>query len=453
MLKKVLLIFIIIVSTILLLIIGIFWVRNYRSYQVEIPRSARHIIKVDIDGLLQKTAKSYILESLSFRRDSSRIRKPFKLSEPWDIGVYIPSNVFFYSNEKGETPKTIFSRFEVRSLSKLKEYLRNTTDTLEIIPIGEDLFYTQLAKGHMQLLFDNHSLLLSLSTLSDPVTRDSLRAIFSSPADTFQKLSPATVQNLKTQKGDIVYSEVESNKNFKINFERGHISGEGTLEKGEELLTDLYSNPQLPNDLVMGFWWHGEIPAFIKEAVLNRLGTETPIDTLYKYYGGYMEAQWFANSILQSDTIINYDYDENFEIKEVEQVIETKVPNLQLLIKASPHLLSFVPEKMYYKFQRYRVRDSLYFSTDSDRFSSTSYALPRVSSPRLGHIFLDIERLSLQDIPFDLPPYLVPIKSMDIDITQDKNHKKWKLNIDFADPDTFSLLQWDRPSKLPDPVL
>lgn len=233
MLKKVLLIFIIIVSTILLLIIGIFWVRSYRSYQVEIPRSARHIIKVDIDGLLQKTAKSYILESLSFRRDSSRIRKPFRLSEPWDIGVYIPSNVFFYSNEKGETPKTIFSRFEVRSLSKLKEYLRSTTDTLEIIPIGEDLFYTQLAKGHMQLLFDNHSLLLSLSTLSDPVTRDSLKAIFSSPADTFQKLSPATVRNLKTQKGDIVYSEVEGNKNFKINFERGHISGEGTLEKAK----------------------------------------------------------------------------------------------------------------------------------------------------------------------------------------------------------------------------
>lgn len=453
MLKKVLLIFIIIVSTILLLIIGIFWVRSYRSYQVEIPRSARHIVKVDVDGLLQKTAKSYILESLSFRRDSSRIRRPWKLSEPWDISIYIPSNVFFYSSEKAETPKTIFSRLEIRKLPKFKEYLQSITDTLEIISIGEDLFYTQLANGRMQLLFDSHSLLLSFSPLSDPPTRDSLKSIFNHSEDTHQKLSSSTVKGFKQAKGDIVYADKESGNSFKINFEKGRIMGEGILEKGDERSMELYSNPQMPDDLVMGFWWHGDIPVFIKQALLNKIGTETPIDTLYKYYGGYIEAQWYTNSVIQSDTVINYDYDENFEIKEVEQIVETKVPNLQFLIKASPHLLSFIPEKMYYKFERYRDRDSLYFSTDSYRFIHPSYALSRTSTPQLGHIFLDIERLSLQDIPLDLPPYLAPIKSADIDITQDKNHQKWKLNIDFLDPGTFSLLQWDRPSKSPDPVL
>ncbi|MGO3654923.1 MAG: hypothetical protein ACTJFN_11190, partial [Sphingobacterium sp.] len=77
-----------------------------------------------------------------------------------------------------------------------------------------------------------------------------------------------------------------------------------------------------------------------------------PLDRLDSYLGNYIEIRLGGNQVVQTDTIISYDYDENFDMIESETRQETIVPELNVRMKASPHLLAHLPEKMIYKFHK-----------------------------------------------------------------------------------------------------
>ena len=221
---------------------------------------------------------------------------------------------------------------------------------------GQDLY----AKKHVQVLLDDHKLVFSLGKDYQPETMLSL---------------------LKADQGDWVYANglgknvseiqeadmsfVDKKDNWAIvNFQNGRFDIDAFVKSS---LLGFPSKPDqaaIPEDNVFYMALNSDLSLILKdkEAELEKL--KLPVDSIYKYVGNFAAIELKNKEVLESDTIITYDYDDNFEMTEKKEINQVEVPSLTFQVMASPHLLGYLPEKMFYKFGKDFHNGLIRLSTD-----------------------------------------------------------------------------------------
>src|SRR5690606_21428406 len=88
--------------------------------------------------------------------------------------------------------------------------------------------------------------------------------------------------------------------------------------------------PRFPESNTASLWIAG-IPSFLAGKPI-KIGPYTLLgDSLLEHYQGNLIAEW-KGTVKQQDTVISYDYDEDFTMHEREELVEKSVPEVYLSI-------------------------------------------------------------------------------------------------------------------------
>lgn len=350
------------IGLIAILAISFFVFKYYRTSKAEnfkIPENTASVIRLNVDDLLVKMFKNSLSnysEYYGSKKDSSSVEDKPKL---WNIGVHIPAKLYMFS--LSDTSYQYYSVLEVSDKAKLQAFLErelglSQDSVVQSLEKGQDLY----AKKHVQVLLDDHKLVFSLGKDYQPETMLSL---------------------LKADQGDWVYANglgknvseiqeadmsfVDKKDNWAIvNFQNGRFDIDAFVKSS---LLGFPSKPvqaTIPEDNVFYMALNSDLSLILKdkEAELEKL--KLPVDSIYKYVGNFAAIELKDKEVLESDTIITYDYDDNFEMTEKKEINQVEVPSLTFQVMASPHLLGYLPEKMFYKFGKDFHNGLIRLSTD-----------------------------------------------------------------------------------------
>ena len=292
-----------------------FWTyRQHVSYDTLIPKNANLVVKVNVDALLTDIAwnalwnrdyYSEIRDDAQSRFDRKRLKR---------LGVTIPANAFLYRIDGIKS--CYFGTLNVEDTTALHHVLR------------EGLGMDMAAHSENRVAF-------------------AIPAIPNSPVDTSQVLTvlEELVQGINmVPVSESDFKTLQTTINGHFAFMGNGVSGAIHCKNGRMLfstqiqtvLPNAATTPQRPDfpaDNTISFWLNTDLDGLLGKQVY-RIGTHSLYgDTLLNHYQGSLAFEW-RGTTMQQDTVITYDYNDDFELVEQVELIEKQVPELSLTIRA-----------------------------------------------------------------------------------------------------------------------
>ncbi|MDM1050432.1 MULTISPECIES: hypothetical protein [Sphingobacterium] len=364
--------FIILTGLIAVLAISLFIYKEIRASKAKdlmIPSNTQALIQLNVDGLVSELMGNAISNPNTYffgKRDSTRVKKP-KL---WETGLAIPSTLFLFSDKKESDQYYTVQR--VSDINRFKRFLKsNMRIDLDSVSTAVEGGFSYFQKKNLALLMNDERIAFSIgrdSTDQSP----KLRALLQDNQSTWVNALNWSKQHTEDRKGDILWSNVDKNW-FTFDFLNGSVHVDGLLKSDKWRLSDAPKQLKPIPNAVLSAYLDADLSEWIKaqDSLLHRLNV--PVDSIYQYYGGYADLHWLAQDVKQEESIVSYEYDDNFEMKEVVQLQEIDAPNLLLRLKASPHLLGYLPEKLFYKFNKSNQADLISLFTGKEGSTDTIF--------------------------------------------------------------------------------
>ena len=355
----------IVVGLIAVIAIGLYLflaVRESRSKGGLVHQESEYVIKVAVDKILTDIAWNAISNpGTYFGKDSTDTTSDGKSSR--NLGISIPANVYMFALKDEE--ETWYTWFSVENQEQLQGFVRAE---LGIDSTGiekeNDFWWINGKDNRVVLLGDSKNVLVALS-FDKKDKKAAMLKIWEGRTTAMVPIKTLTEFSFENT-ADIEWKQKGNDADANLSFKKGMITANWSLPNDILRLPQQAKVRQLPSSNVLNMYCQADIRPVL-EKYENRLQRyNIPVDTLKNYYGGYMDIQWRANDVLQTDSIIAYDYDENFNAIEKKEIREEAVPNILFTFNASPHLAGYLPEKMFYKFYKRIEGKQIGLSTDAN---------------------------------------------------------------------------------------
>ncbi|RBQ08724.1 hypothetical protein [Pedobacter miscanthi] len=319
--KKFLKITAVIVISLLIFFAGVLKYRRYQAEQTLIPRNAAAIIKINVDELYRTIASNmlgnpgYYFKS-DFKKDSSSTRDKF------NNGIKVPASIYFYTIE-GKS-QIYFSRFEIKDINDFENALRDLMH-LEITKRTEGTNIAKSKQGNVAVYYNSKSAAISLSVKVenvDGILMDILnQKNFIKVKDSKFKYSAKSLSHLTFE---------TAHHQGSIDFENGAVNFSDELRSGDILPPNKSLHNQLSFGSTISFWLNANLkPGNHKIYQFNNFSFEQ--DSLLKYYNGNLDFEW-TNSITQTDSVITYEYNDDFEKVEKVSLRKRNIPSISVNI-------------------------------------------------------------------------------------------------------------------------
>ena len=423
--------------TVIIVVLVSFWgyikYQQQTSYQTSIPKNTTALLRVDVYGIYKSMLGEY------FRKKKSRPQNILK-------GIAMPANIFCYT-VKGKQPTTFFLSVPVDDVKKLRESL----STLKLIPVREEVngisIVTTLNKK-WTIAYNNTYLAIAYSAEREMVT-DLLEDIV------FQRnMVPVASSNFKAvcfEKGHLTFLS-GANKGS-LNFNQGNITGTFTLS-GKNLNIPAKTNHQKTEaDDAMNLWCYADFSLLLTGKTFSLDSLSIHGDSLLKYNLHGIEMT-IAKPVLQRDSVITYDYNDDFEKVATTTIKEKKVPGISFMISADAHSLyqyllranimdkehSIVKRSLFPLYQLNTAER--YGHLDVSTIKETPAQKPTITSPHFFGLYINFERLMLQDDLILFHKYIKPYRLLEARAER-KNVQEIKLDVTlfFKDNNRQSISQ------------
>ncbi|WGQ10320.1 hypothetical protein QG516_01465 [Pedobacter gandavensis] len=336
-----------IILLLLLSVYGYLQFRESRSYQQQVAKNASVVYKLNVDGLLQTMAADFAGNPGYYLKDNEKGngRPDFSL----------PANIFVYSLET-MAPTTLFSSIALSDTIGLYAYLKQVLKVKDFTFIAsKDIMNGSNATGRtigtsrdhkLTVVYDAKVLAIAYSFKKELVVEELNNLI-----DHKNRMNPAAplMLALKKAKGHLSWTAV--GYSGQVNFKDGEAEMEGSFP------TEYFDIPDHPrvsvkfaNNALIKIWLNGGFkklqlskPAVSKpEAKLKALemlnlislnGIQLSSDSLLKSYLGFAAFE-MGPGITQTDSVIAYEYNDDFEKIAKVQLQKVTVPYLKLSIAA-----------------------------------------------------------------------------------------------------------------------
>ncbi|MBE8712229.1 hypothetical protein [Sphingobacterium hungaricum] len=352
-----------IVVLVLVFVIGcwiLLSVRESQSQKALVHSQTSILIDVSIDDILTDIAFNSLANPGYYLKDSTKVSDGEKKIRPWNMGWKLPAHFYFFSLPNDST--ALYSVQEITSIDEFKVFVQQKLK-LSIDSLFDQQSYTFYSSEdkRVSLLLNDKQFAIAISqnqndksgNLLDLLTNQSLL------------ISVKDIEITNKNNSDIAYYDLKNQNSYGANFKKGKVIVDG------QFTTALWQAPkvessvrELPLSNPLNFYLNADIRPLLRKHQETLANYGIPVDTLVAYYGGYVDVQLREGSVKQTDTIVTYDLDDNFEMTAKEEVQETEVPNIELGFKASTHLKNYLPEKMFYKFNKQQIGEYLLLGTD-----------------------------------------------------------------------------------------
>lgn len=357
--------------------------RQKQSYRQYIPANASALFRINVDALLQSIVWNAVSNPLYyFGSDQEKPKKPFEIN---GLGLHIPANVFFFSMEPYDA--TLFSVFRIDDFEKFEHYIKHGLNIKSVNTMDSLTFQGNTADEKLCLLYSKEYLALSISA-SKVATTTILRSLVLQ--NNMIAVERSHLLDAIKANHELVYTN--GTNTVIADFGPGTLSLKGQVKtnmiRGAE---HIHPRRFTRNSLVKG-WLAADVGPLLTRQQKFFEKHRIPVDTLLHYYGGYVDLEWKKNLILQQDTVITYDYNENFEKVEQKSIRKERIPEIYLSFQASPHLANYLPKQLFYKFGHKSQGDRLLFGTGENYQQNSLDGL----SSNFFYFYIDIKGLKKQ---------------------------------------------------------
>lgn len=315
----------IVVLLLLFVFYGFLKYRQYDSYDGMIHKNADVIIKINSDQLIRKIAYNTLTNpSFYFQSAEEDSTSADEDDDDRARGFTLPANLFVYTL-KGDL-KTFYTTLKVYDSASLKAFVQNTLGINSFTTFPK-YSYAYSDNRKVQMVFNNETVTLAYTFKGEDL-QASLQQILlqkeTMPADS------DVISALKSADGDAVV--LQGNNIANIDFENGKVVLSGFLNPDPEIeFPSTASLARIDTSASVHLGIFGNVPTpFLKSYKLNDI--TIPLDSLAKNYEGYLDLR-VAGTAIQHDTIITYDYNDDFEKVEVKTVSESEVPGVNVVLR------------------------------------------------------------------------------------------------------------------------
>ena len=342
-------------------------VRQSNAGKQLVHPDSKSILRVNVDKLLLEMGKNALLNRREYQRTDSAERIPL-----WRAGVSIPANVYFFLTPADSS--VFYTLLTLKDKERFWRYIRHYMDG-EIVELDNGLWGLDDGVGRFSFVGNDSHILMSFAVNKRDRITDMAALLSSTDWIAVQSLDMAP---LSDSKAELSYYNL-SNENFwQADFSNGEVEIAGRMVSDGWLLSDNPEARSMDSDNVLNVWLHADIrPALLQHREFFAQHA-VDIDSIQPFIGNYWELQWKPNTIIQQDTVISYEYDDNFEMTELETVRDTPVPDIRFAVKASPHLMPYLPDKLFYRFRKHAANGLIQLLTDEETVPNT--ALEHVDS-------------------------------------------------------------------------
>lgn len=323
------------VVILLLLIVALAYLqyRKYQSRKNRIHNEAALLFKIDLDGILESNA-------LSFWRNPPKFLTWENEEVSVPKGFSIPSRLFIY-NVRSKSAGTFFCSLQLSDTAALKLFLKKALKIHVFENIKDGQVFGTSADGKLCVAYNDQEMALSYS-----FKREQTRTILLDVLNKRNLLDEGDqrLQSLLKIKGHLAYifdgfsgaGEVKDNA----------VSLEGSVPLGGlDVSEQSYVSKDLDTDAMVKIWLNAKPGSFHLNKLWTIGGIELSADSLNKYYKGYADLV-LSKSIKQTDTLITYTYNDDFEKTEQKKLKEISVPDMRMtFIAKTDGLLEYLKKQ------------------------------------------------------------------------------------------------------------
>ncbi|WP_316832157.1 hypothetical protein [Pedobacter aquatilis] len=323
--KKFLKITAVIFLSLLIFFVGTFKYRQYNANRVKLPKQITSLVKINVDELYKSLAANIISNpAFYFKSDFSK-RKDSKFSG-FEHGLKIPASIYLYTLEN-QPKSAIFTRLEIKDYNDFENFLKTVTG-LRIEKKAGQLKCAKSKPGNFSVYYNKQ---VAAIVLSNEINNyDAILADILIQKD-FEEINKYKFGNLINAHKHICY---EMGTTYaELNFENGKVNFLNTFNQPVgTILNSGFPHPVADKNSTVSFWLNaGFAKAENKTYKLKNVHVER--DSLAKYYKNSLAFEW-TNTILQTDSIITYDYNDDFEKVEKVALQKKEIPDFVVNIAA-----------------------------------------------------------------------------------------------------------------------
>ncbi|MDY7397017.1 hypothetical protein UMM65_17360 [Aureibaculum sp. 2210JD6-5] len=322
---------------VLVAIVVVLYVLRYKQSQVfenRVPAGATKIVNINLRQIENHLLFDFLANPITYltprkRKDSIK-KERFSLFK----SVSIPRNILFYTNSEELKNNWFSTRVKVKDEGELSNYLlkEKFVQSTE----GNVIIYS---KANFILAIKNEQLIISIKVDKKADINPALISLF----DTEDFLAEDTeiLKPLVNNNSDISFTS--SNETLQANFRDGIFELQGTLTSNlfvtnnnimpdEEDVISISGKVNKDNTVFNKFWTD-------KKDKFNEI-THLSLDSIVQKWNGKLNFN--ITSIEQkTDTIVSYEYDDDFNKVEIKSTQEKKIPVLGLILgQENPSSLS-----------------------------------------------------------------------------------------------------------------
>jgi len=310
-------------AIILLLLVFYFGLFKYRQIQagkILIPVATKTLLKINVDELYKTLAVSYLKHPSQYSgTDKKGIRE--KIND-LNTGLKIPANIYLYTL-KGKAVNTFYTRLEIADSLAFDTFIQKKLTLLK-----KDAHFFQSADSTFCVLFNKTTVSFAFTMAKEPV-KNLLYEI--QDQKNMVKISDSKFAQMTSLSDHLSFQNAENLS--RINFTDGKIDFSGEFENKWIEPAVQPRHRKLNSESTVGIWLNGKIkPDFIKK---NQTVNPSLLskDSFFRFYKDYMDFEW-TKTITQVDTIVGYEYNENFEQVEKKILQDHKIPSVNVNLSA-----------------------------------------------------------------------------------------------------------------------
>jgi hypothetical protein len=430
-----------IVILLLIFFVGMFKYRRYVAEQTLIPKNATSLIKINVDELYKTLASnmlgnpSYYFKS-DFKKDTSN--KPDKFNN----GLKIPASLYFYTIERKSG--IYFSRFEVKNVNDFENALRNLMH-LEITKKTEGTNIAKSKLGNVVIYYNSKSAAISLSVNVENVDKELMDILnqknFVKAIDSKFKYASKSVQH-------IAFETALHQGSF--DFDNGVVNFNDLVIADQIIPTNTH-NRGYNKSAIASLWLNADFKNVTHRAFKTKNFSIDP-DSILKYYKGSVDFDW-SSTIQQTDSIVTYDYNDDFEKVAKVSLQKRDVPQFSIAINADASgLKNYLAKQKIINLDSNQVNKSAFplyqVFVESDQQNlylgtkkQMSFKNESVPSPDFFYFFVNFEKLQNKSAIGQLSTYLTPYKTLNISGKLVEHKMQFDGKLELVNKDINSLYQ------------
>ena len=312
------------IVVLLLILVGFLMYRNVESYKNVIHKDADAIVKIRVDAIGRAIAWD-ALKKPSYYYQKQKDNDSIDDEDTLGKGFEIPANIFLYTL-KGKSATTMFTSFKISDGNDFREFLKSNLKVEDSYKINT----IQVAKnkdGKVMVAYTDKQCVVVYNP-----KKESVDSVFEDILikDNTLKSDDKLLSKVKDATSHLSY--VSSDDLVSIHFMKGKANIEGYISMSEDITFPSQSlYPEFSEESSLKFYMNAISSKKNETIKFNDFEIET--DSINNHYKGNFSME-IANATTQNDTVVTYEYNDDFEKVETRVASEKQVPEITFLISA-----------------------------------------------------------------------------------------------------------------------